>query len=211
MRKAPGLASRCKCWGCAPAPVMPWLRPSWPRLPRRRIIRPRDRRPETRDDWDGLVSGRLARTGLAACWARGPRLIRQSWPRQRPCRTCRDLLCPREMRRRRTQVRRKRVNFGLPRIGTGGQANAGRGAELIHGTPDFGSQRPNGSRQRCVQSLVCIAHLLTSRLGTGDIARADSALRTLHSTLNVLARVRSLCRPSRYRARFLRRPHRALR
>jgi len=157
------------------------------------------------------LAGRLARTGLAACWARGPRLIRQSWPRQRPCRTCRDLLCPREMRRRRTQVRRKRVNFGLPRIGTGGQANAGRGAELIHGTPDFGSQRPNGSRQRCVQSLVCIAHLLTSRLGTGDIARADSALRTLHSTLNVLARVRSLCRPSRYRARFLRRPHRALR
>jgi len=56
MRKAPGLASRCKCWGCAPAPVMPWLRPSWPRLPRRRIIRPRDRRPETRDDWDGLDS-----------------------------------------------------------------------------------------------------------------------------------------------------------
>jgi hypothetical protein len=114
------------------------------------------------------------------------------------------------MRQRRIHVCRKRVNLGLPSIGTGVQANAGRGRDLVNDGLDFGSQRPNRARQRRVQSSVGIAHFLTSRLSAGDIACSDSASRTSHSTLDVLARVGSFCRPSQHRARFLRRPHLAL-
>jgi hypothetical protein len=52
---------------------------------------------------------------------------------------------------------RHMTNLGQPSIGTGCQAMLDAGADLIHDTPHFGSQHRNGSRQSCVQSLICVS------------------------------------------------------